>query len=136
MKQPHIIVLGSKELKKKLKSMGRSASHELGKALYIEGEGIMGQSKSMFVPVDTGLLRSTGHVEIPRPGPLVLLGYGGPAAKYALAQHENLGRHKVGQRKYLEIPMLAAIPGMDHRIGRNLQKWLFGRASKSSARRR
>ena len=130
MGKPTIIVLGVMDLKKNLRRLGLSASHELGKALYIEGEGIMGQSKSMFVPVDTGLLRSTGHVEIPRPGPIVFLGYGGPAAKYALAQHENRGRHKVGQRKYLEIPMLAAIPGMDVRIGRNMQKWIMRHATR------
>lgn len=129
-----ITVVGAKQLKTRLKMMGRSAEWELGKALYLEGEDMMAQSKAMFVPKDTGALSTSGHVQIPRPGPLVLLGYGGPAVPYALVQHEKIQRHTVGQRKYLEIPMRAAIPGMPHRIAREMNKWLK-KASKSSARR-
>ncbi len=130
-----VTVVGSKALQRKLKALGRTGEWELGKALYMEGEDIMAQSKAGFVPRDTSALAASGHVQIPQPGPLVLLGYGGPAVPYALVQHEAPYKHKVGQRKYLEIPMLAAIPGMPYRISKELHKWL-GRASATSARRR
>ena len=69
-------------------------------------------------PVDTGALRSSGHVQPPkREGTElhVLFGFGGPAGAgnlgetndepvgYAVYVHEDLtARHKVGQAKYLE----------------------------------
>ena len=134
VKRQTVTILGAKELRTKLKMLGKDASWELGKALYLEGEEIMAQSKTAFVPRDTGMLAASGHVQIPQPGPIVLLGFGGPAVPYALVQHEAPYRHKVGQRKYLEIPMIAAIPGMPHRIRKELYKWL-GKASKESARR-
>jgi hypothetical protein len=128
-------IVGSKELARTLKKLGLSAEHELGKALYLEGEEIMAVSKTGFVPRDTSVLASSGHVQIPRPGPLVLLGFGGPAVPYALVQHEAPYKHRVGQRKYLEIPMLASMPGMGYRVGKELNMWL-GKATKGSARRR
>ena len=135
VKMGTVTVLGSVKLQRRLKQLGRDGNWELGKALYLEGEDIMAQSKAGFVPRDTSTLAASGHVQIPRPGPLVLLGYGGPAVPYALVQHEAPYRHKVGQRKYLEVPMLAAIPGMPYRIGKEMNKWL-GKAGKESARRR
>jgi len=43
----------------------------------------------------------------------VRLGFGGPAAPYAVLVHEDLTkRHKVGQAKYLEIPLKARLSGM------------------------
>jgi hypothetical protein len=130
-----IQVVGSKELQAKLKKLGKSGEWELGKALYLEGEEIMAQSKAGFVPRDTSALASSGHVQIPQPGPVVFLGFGGPSVDYAVVQHEAPYRHKVGQRKYLEIPMVAAIPGMPYRIGKELNKWL-SESSATSARRR
>lgn len=57
-------------------------------------------------PVDTGVLRSSGHVQGPTFSGRVIevkLVFGGPAAKYAAAVHENLtAKHNVGQAKYLE----------------------------------
>lgn len=53
------------------------------------------------VPVDTGALRSTGRVEGPAAG-VVTLSFGGPAAPYALVQHETIGlKHRVGEARYL-----------------------------------
>lgn len=51
-----------------------------------------------------GALRSTGRVEGPSEGkrPQVTLSFGGPAAKYALAQHERLDyKHNLGEARYL-----------------------------------
>ena len=83
-------------------------------ALYQEGLAVMAESKRI-VPVDTGVLRASGHVERPtatRDGITVKLGYGGAASAYAERQHEDLTyKHKDGQQaKYLEIPLLARQP--------------------------
>lgn len=114
---------------------------KLAQALYEEAELIMGISKEEYVPVMDGTLRATGHVKPPViAGPTieVTLGYGGPAAPYALSVHENprsghtegvspQGRPykrwaKVGGWKYLEIPVSQAMPGLVSRIGLTLQE--------------
>jgi len=135
MLRGRVQVFGTEDLRKRLKQLGKDADKALGKSLYLEGEEIMAQSKAGFVPRDTSALASSGHVQLPLPGPLVLLGFGGPAVKYAVVQHEGHFRHPVGQRKYLEIPMMAAIPGMPKRIGRDLDKWLKTRAIKKKTKK-
>ena len=65
-------------------------------------------------PKDVGTLRNTIHVEGPTSSGKKISGAivaGGPAAPYAIVQHENLQyKHKVGQAKYLESVMLEARP--------------------------
>lgn len=82
--------------------------------VYRRAERIMTDSKQHYVPVDTGNLRSTGHVDPPVVGGeevTVDLGFGGTAANgaevgYALRVHEDLQmHHRVGQAKYLETPL-------------------------------
>jgi hypothetical protein len=80
----------------------------------MEAERLMTESKQTFVPVDTGALRSSGHVEpvrfTGRATIEVSLGYGGPSAAYALEVHENLNSHHAyGQAKYLETPVRLAV---------------------------
>lgn len=108
--------------------------------LYTQGERIMLRSK-MLVPVVTGNLRASGHVKLPviaGTRAMVELGYGGPAARYALAVHENPragktggvspakgfiqgGRYKryatSGQWKYLEQPFLEMQADVTNEIG-------------------
>ena len=72
-------------------------------------------------PVDTGTLRSTGHVQKPvikRGSIEVTLGFGGPAAPM-LFVHENLNvHHTVGQAKYLEKPLNDAARGFAEGLAR------------------
>jgi hypothetical protein len=111
-------------------AFSRRVGQALGAEMYLEGEGIMAQSKEL-VPVDTGALRASGYVELPvidGLGASVELGYGGPASRpnpktgeetdvYAIIVHEDLeAHHKVGIAKYLEIPFLQAQRGMASRI--------------------
>ncbi len=126
---------GVAELKKALQAGGERALKLAGQGLYQEAEQIMLRSKEEFCPVDTGNLKSTGHVELPEykgKSVTVELGYGGPAAEYALEVHENpragktggvspQGRRykhysQVGQWKYLEQPINEAVPGMAGRL--------------------
>jgi hypothetical protein len=88
--------------------------------LYAEAEVIMTRSKTEFVPVDDGILRSTGHVKPPVTEgneTTITLGFGGPAAPYAVVQHERLDyQHTVGQAKYLEQPAVEAARGLSARL--------------------
>jgi hypothetical protein len=80
--------------------------------------------------VVSGNLRATGHVELPKissNGASVQLGYGGPAAPYALAVHENPNTGKsdtgsqVGEWKYLEKPYKQHLKGMDARVAKDMK---------------
>lgn len=136
-------VKGLKETQTVLKRLGSAGPILGGGALFREGERIMGDSKENYVPVDSGNLRSTGHVELPKISGgkvTVELGYGGPAAPYALTVHENqragktggISPHgkpyktwaKVGTWKYLETPFKKAVSGMDRRIAKDIWREL------------
>jgi hypothetical protein len=123
-------VSGLPKVQKALKALGKKGPKAMGKALFREGEGIMGDSKEKFVPVVSGNLRATGHVELPKissNGASVQLGYGGPAAPYALAVHENPNTGKsdtgsqVGEWKYLEKPYKQHLKGMDARVAKDMK---------------
>lgn len=118
-------VSGFRELKKALKEQGQRAEKSLAAALYAEGERIMAEAKRLC-PVDTGTLRSTGHVQKPviRRGSIeVTLGFGGPAAPYAVFVHENLNvHHTVGQAKYLEKPLNDAARGFVERLAAEVRR--------------
>jgi len=129
-----VYVVGTPELIENLRKLGKRADWALGRALYREGERIMAVSKRDYVPVDTGILKGSGHVQLPKPGPVVYLGYGGPASAYALVQHEAHYKHSIGQRKYLERPMLLAIPDMGKRLGKDINDALIKPAAKTRRR--
>lgn len=119
-------VQGVDALIRRLKQLEPEAQKATGAALYQEAEQIMTRSKSEFVPVQTGVLRGTGHVNEPQirgSSIEVTMGYGGPAAPYALKQHEDLTyHHDVGTNKYLEKPTLEAIRGMPGRLVERIRK--------------
>lgn len=112
---------------KMLQQHKEKAVAALKKELYQEAEGIMTQSKEL-VPVDTGNLRDSGTVRLPlQTGRSIVqeLGYGGPAAPYAIFVHENtVVFHKIGMAKFLEIPFRQAQKGMADRIAAGMRKSL------------
>lgn len=90
--------------------------------LEILAEAIMTLSKSQFVPVVTGHLRSTGYVE---PGAttgadrsVVTMGY---SAEYALVVHERPASIGQGKNKYLERPFLLLAPRVEQFLKRHMQ---------------
>lgn len=111
-----IEVNGASAISAKIHAAATVGPQAVAAALFQEAEVIMAASKQDYVPVDTGALRASGHVQSPRTvgtQTLVELGFGGPAAPYAVIVHEDLTkRHKVGQAKYLEIPLRARLAGM------------------------
>ncbi len=109
---------------RKLKLLAKRYPDTVARALKLAAEAIMTQSKSTFVPVDLGALKNSGHVREPERGRgreiSVALVYGGPAAPYAIVQHEGDFQHKVGTRKYLEKPLMLAVPTLARDMARVL----------------
>lgn len=112
-----------KDFERKINALPGQVLDEAARVLREEAETVMTASKEL-VPVDTGTLRSTGHVPptIKEGNSVeVTMAYGGPAAKYAVHVHENI---KAGIHwsvpgtgpKYLERPYLAAIPGIPAKL--------------------
>lgn len=130
---------GIKKFRKQLAAYPQSAINALKGALYTEADTIMTASKKL-VPVDTGALRSTGHTQKPDVvgnTVTVTLGYGGVAGAkskgkkgklasrdvgYAVIVHEDTQMfHKVGQAKYLEVPLNNARAGFSARVARRFK---------------
>jgi hypothetical protein len=111
------------DFEKKMNAFPGQVIAEAARVLREEAEEVMTRSKEL-VPVDTGTLRSTGHVPPTRRegnSVEVDMAYGGPAAGYAVHVHENL---KAGIHwsvpgtgpKFLERPYLAALPGIPAKL--------------------
>lgn len=116
-------VTGFKQIMAAAKRAGERHEKALANAVYKESLEIMRQSKEI-VPVDTGELSRSAHVDRPRKGAFgwfVRIGYG---KRYAFKQHEDLSiRHKKGQTaKYLEYPLNAARKGWIKRVKARAKK--------------
>lgn len=107
--------VGDKELRAKIAALGAGATKAVRAVLYRKAEEISGKAKQA-VPVDTGALRSTIHVEGPKGSEghiSVSVVAGGPAAPYAEPVHEDLGKfHPNGTAKYIERPFLEVLPSV------------------------
>lgn len=137
---------GLDEVTKKLRALAVSMGDAAGKALRAEGEIEMTEAKRR-VPVDTGALRASGHVEGPSGGTRSLatfdagtkkgtfgagsgasdvsvrLVFGGPAADYAVPVHENMEAfHPTGQAKYLESVLLESAPHLAQRVAARIKR--------------
>lgn len=137
----NVALKGDRELKAKLQQLGLAALPVGGRSLFESAENIMSISKEQYVPVETGTLKSSGFVGPPdiRGGNVtVSLGYGGPAAPYALAVHENPRAGKtggvspsgkkykrwstVGGWKYLETPLNENLGNVVSKLKRDLDR--------------
>jgi len=125
--QIHVKIKGLDKVLKELNRFGERGRRAFAAGLYVEGQEIMTESKREC-PVDTGTLRGTGHVEKPKfkgRSISVTLGYGGPAAPYAIYVHERTElSHATGKAKYLEDPAKGAATGMAGRVGQFVKKRL------------
>jgi len=84
-------------------------------ALFSAAEDMMSESKRR-TPVDTGRLRSTGHVKPPeeKGGKVeVTMAYG---TDYAIYVHERPASHPTGQMKYLESAVNEGANGLTDRL--------------------
>ena len=132
MPQATIKLKGVKEMQAKLRALAQEFPEAVRRSLYYRGELIMTTSKQRYCPVRDGHLRNSGHVvPLPKPAIGVVLGYGGPAGigtnsqgvGYAVIQHENLTfAHKVGEAKFLEKPLMQAVPSLPRDIAADVRK--------------
>jgi len=127
----------TEELTAALREWGAGALAAGGRALERVAEEILTASKRV-VPVDTGNLRASGHVQphvIEGRSATVVLGYGGPAGVgnqgetnqksvgYALPVHERFDLvHSNGMPKYLEAPVLAFAPRIEKMLADHLRR--------------
>jgi len=91
-------ILGAAEFQRNLANWGGAVRKAAAAGGYEWGERTMAVSKDggegysgNIVPVDTGTLMSTGHVQKPRikgKTVIITLGYVGPSSKYAVFVHE------------------------------------------------
>jgi bacteriophage HK97-gp10 putative tail-component len=118
-------IRGLPEFKAALKALGERALAAAAQALYQEAEAIMTASKETYCPVDTGNLRASGHVDPPvteGSNVTVTLGYGGPAAPYAVEVHERPAIHRPPtQWQYLSTPFFEALTDMDQRLAAKMK---------------
>lgn len=120
-----ITITGLKELESRLGTARVKAVVAMGSAIYAEANRIFNASQ-VLTPVDTGALRGSGHVTPPAiTGTSVetTIGYGGPAAPYAIYVHEitTSFHNPPTQAKFLEQPFLAAAAGLSERLGATVQ---------------
>lgn len=110
---------GMTQVRSRLSQIASRFPTKVEAALLAEAEIEMTESKRR-VPVDTGTLRSSGHVTGPEYRGrtiAVALVYGGAAEEYAMIVHEDEeAYHKVGQAKYLESVLNESAPHMGRRI--------------------
>jgi hypothetical protein len=119
---PNIQVEGLAELVNGLVQAGRETDVRNSFALALaEDASVVFARSQMLVPVDTGLLRSSGYVSpVQSDGKTsyVEISYGGPASAYAMIVHEGFARHaEPTQRKYLEQPLYERAPTFSRNIG-------------------
>ncbi len=115
--------VGMEKFQRYLKDVS-DAGAPLAAALSQEGESIMGNAKK-DTPVDTGRLRSTGHVKRPKLSGKkveVELAFG---TDYAIFVHEIAGAaHPSGKAKFLEANVLAAQSGFGRRVADKMERHL------------
>lgn len=131
-------VKGQREMMRKVQRLAKRMPDKAAQALHVEAERVMTTSKRDHVPVDDGTLRASGFVNPPeRSGKdiSISMGYGGAAEAYAVSVHETPSKHDppswrgvdvqfhpAGRGpKYLERPMMDAIPGMAVRIATRME---------------
>jgi hypothetical protein len=115
---------GDLELQNVLRVAKEQSPLAVAQAIWEEANLIFARSQTL-VPVDTGALRGSGGVSAPQRGTngyFVDIYYGGPAAPYALYVHEIIGNYHnpPTQAKYLEEPLVQAIPEIQNNLSRRI----------------
>ncbi len=115
---------GADEFVKFLTVTSNLVERDVEAVLFQQGETIMTASKR-DTPVDTGRLRSSGHVKPPKTSRGVVEVVMAYATDYAVFVHEIRDRHHpVGQAKFLEANVNAAARQMGQRLVAALKRRL------------
>lgn len=112
-----------------MKRIDQRVDRAIGAGLFVAGNIIMTDAKER-VPVDTGSLRASGYVTLPRKeaGDIVVeAGFGGPSAEYAVPVHERTEvRHEVGEAKYFERAVQAKMQQAAEMAAQETERVLLG----------
>lgn len=122
-------------MNKRLASLMAKAPQAIAGALYQQANEIIADSVTNYVPFDTGTLAGSAKVQMPVVSPSeisVTFGFGGNAAPYAIAVHENPRSGKTGGKspsgkpyphwarrgewKYLESPLKLRAPNVANEL--------------------
>lgn len=134
MASPVITLTGLDKLNKIVQQGGDKALKAIEQGLYLEAQMAFNESQTL-VPIDTGILRSSGHITSPKTTPEsveITIAYGGPANSYAFIVHERIyapSGKKVYHRpptraKYLEVPVKRRSRGMSKRLSLYIKRAL------------
>lgn len=110
---------GAKEMAAKMRRIAQMQPRRVAAATFAEYAIELTEAKQR-TPVDTGALRASGYLTEPAVNGKRIdleIGFGGPAAPYAVYVHERLDvHHPVGEPKFLERTLLESAPHMAGRI--------------------
>ena len=126
-----IDIQGLDQVQQRLRAVLTQMGQTAPRALFEEGSRIMNVSHDL-VPIDTGLLRSTGYVTQPildGQGATVELSYGAQGqAPYAAVQEFStwFNHPHGGQAMFLSEPFFAATGGMLLRLGEAIRSGMGG----------
>lgn len=123
----------AKVVKNNFGAIAGATVHHVASALTQEAEAIMADSKVNYVPVDTGNLRNSGTVLMPKMTPKVVsveFGYGGAAAPYAEVVHEYPKAYGQGKNKYLSQPLNKASKDLPKRLYEAVQRAVKAKGTK------
>jgi hypothetical protein len=110
---------GVREMRAAVKRIAEQHPKQVKRILRQIAERIMTKAKTDRVPVRDGILKGTGTVEEDKTKIRMTLSFGGPAAPYALDQHENqFYKHTIGGPKYLSGPLNEEVPNIAQEIAR------------------
>ncbi|MFA6299722.1 MAG: hypothetical protein WC642_11175 [Nocardioides sp.] len=85
-----LVIEGLEAMKATLQKCTERGMKAACAAVYLEANNIIADTLTA-TPKDTGALRSSGYVTLPEENsPVVEMGFGGPAADYAVTVHEDL----------------------------------------------
>lgn len=131
---------GVDELQDLLTKMTKLARDGMRAGLHEAASDIMDEAKER-APLDMGDLRGSGYVGHPKQEGTeisVPIGFGGPAAPYAVVQHEREDfNHDVGEAKYLEKAIDNQIGEAGAKVGAAVAEAIrSGGAQKSKRRHR
>lgn len=109
----NISVTAVDEITNRIEELMKSRVKDVAAAMFQIGHAVRANAIQQ-TPLDFGPLRGSAYVtapEVTESSVMVEIGYGGPAAAYAVEQHERLDfAHEVGNAKFLENAINKAAP--------------------------
>jgi hypothetical protein len=121
--------MSARDIERNLQELHRAMMAKGAQGLFEAGNMVMTDAKQR-VPVDLGALKGSGYVTAPTPTPggmNVEIGFGGPAAGYAIYVHEDLSpRHPVGEAKYLENAVDARAQAAFAHVAKRVEEAIHG----------